>query len=132
MITVTPSAAQQIRIAATQSMPTRWACASRAARRRRLAALRDGLRRGPRRRPRYSVRRRRRWSSRRTPHLLDGLTLDYVEYEAGDFRFIFINPNDAAVAAPHRPTPAPRLRRRRWIRRGAGCARRRGCGCGGR
>ena len=26
--------------------------------------------------------------------LLDGMTLDYVEYEPGDFRFIFINPND--------------------------------------
>ncbi len=26
--------------------------------------------------------------------LLDGMTLDYVELEPGDFRFIFINPND--------------------------------------
>jgi iron-sulfur cluster assembly protein len=26
--------------------------------------------------------------------LLDGMTLDYVEYEPGDFRFIFINPNE--------------------------------------
>ena len=32
--------------------------------------------------------------------LLDGMTLDYVEYEAGDFRFIFINPNDARRAPP--------------------------------
>jgi iron-sulfur cluster assembly protein len=31
--------------------------------------------------------------------LLDGMTLDYVEFEAGDFRFIFINPNDASDAA---------------------------------
>jgi iron-sulfur cluster assembly protein len=30
--------------------------------------------------------------------LLDGLTLDYVEYEPGDFRFIFVNPNDAGGA----------------------------------
>jgi len=33
--------------------------------------------------------------------LLAGMTLDFVEYEPGDFRFIFINPNDAASA------PAP-------------------------
>ena len=30
--------------------------------------------------------------------LLAGTTLDFVEYEPGDFRFIFINPNDAAAA----------------------------------
>jgi iron-sulfur cluster assembly protein len=30
--------------------------------------------------------------------LLDGMTLDYVELEPGDFRFIFINPNDAGPA----------------------------------
>ena len=30
------------------------------------------------------------------------MTLDYVEYEAGDFRFIFINPNDAAAAGARR------------------------------
>ena len=27
------------------------------------------------------------------------MTIDYVEFEAGDFRFIFINPNDASNAA---------------------------------
>lgn len=27
--------------------------------------------------------------------LLDGTTIDYVELESGDFRFIFMNPNDA-------------------------------------
>ena len=32
--------------------------------------------------------------------LLTGLTLDYVEYETGDFRFIFINPNDAPAPPP--------------------------------
>ena len=31
--------------------------------------------------------------------LLDGMTLDYVEYEAGDHRFIFINPNDPGTAS---------------------------------
>jgi iron-sulfur cluster assembly protein len=32
--------------------------------------------------------------------LLAGMTLDFVEYAPGDFRFIFINPNDAAAPAP--------------------------------
>jgi iron-sulfur cluster assembly protein len=30
--------------------------------------------------------------------LLDGMTLDYVEFEPGDFRFIFVNPNDRGQA----------------------------------
>jgi iron-sulfur cluster assembly protein len=47
--------------------------------------------------------------------LLDGMTLDYVELDAGDFRFIFINPNDAPAAAP-----AP------------GACGGGSCGCGGR
>jgi iron-sulfur cluster assembly protein len=32
--------------------------------------------------------------------LLAGMTLDFVENEPGEFRFIFINPNDAAASAP--------------------------------
>lgn len=32
--------------------------------------------------------------------LLAGMTLDYVEFQAGDFRFIFINPNDAPAPPP--------------------------------
>ena len=51
--------------------------------------------------------------------LLDGMTLDYVEYEPGDFRFIFINPNDAPAASS---APAPD--------RAQGCGSG-GCGCGG-
>jgi iron-sulfur cluster assembly protein len=47
--------------------------------------------------------------------LLDGMTIDYVELDAGDFRFIFINPNDAPAAAP-----AP------------GACGGGSCGCGGR
>jgi iron-sulfur cluster assembly protein len=31
---------------------------------------------------------------------LAGMTLDFVEYEPGDFRFIFINPNDAGAPPP--------------------------------
>jgi len=42
------------------------------------------------------------------------MTIDYVEFEAGDFRFIFINPNDAADA-PVAP-------------KGCGTG---GCGCSG-
>ena len=50
---------------------------------------------------------------------LDGMTLDYVELEAGDFRFIFINPNDMPAATP---TPAA-----------TGCGGGGGgCGCGNR
>ncbi len=37
--------------------------------------------------------------------LLEGVTLDYVELNPGDFRFIFINPNDPAHArTPPRPS----------------------------
>jgi iron-sulfur cluster assembly protein len=36
--------------------------------------------------------------------LLAGMTLDFVEYEPGDFLFILINPNDAA-GAPAPPEP---------------------------
>jgi len=43
--------------------------------------------------------------------LLEGMTLDFVEFEPGDFRFIFINPNDVATAVDPKP---------------AGCG---GCGC---
>ena len=33
--------------------------------------------------------------------LLNGAVLDYIEYEPGDYRFIFLNPND-----PHYRPPA--------------------------
>lgn len=36
--------------------------------------------------------------------LLDGMTVDYVELEPGDFRFIFINPNDRD-STPGDPAP---------------------------
>lgn len=32
--------------------------------------------------------------------LLSGATLDYVELEPGDFRFIFLNPNDSQFVPP--------------------------------
>ena len=97
MITVTPSAAQQIRVAATQSDCDEMGL--------RIAARRDGA---------GALHYAMGFDDARgddlvvtsqgiaivvTPSqtaLLDGLTVDYVEYEPGDFRFIFINPNDAS------------------------------------
>ena len=120
MITVTPSAAQQIRIAATQSDADEMGL--------RIAARRDAD---------GSLHYAMGFDEARADDLvvpsegialvvspahrdlLDGLTLDYVEYEAGDFRFIFINPNDAA-AAPPAPADA-----------GAAPAAPQGCGSGG-
>jgi iron-sulfur cluster assembly protein len=96
MIVVTPDAAQQIRIAATRSDADELGL--------RIAARRDAdgavhyamgfdEARGddlvvPAEGIALVV-------SHEHRDLLDGMTLDYVEYEPGDFRFIFINPNDA-------------------------------------
>ena len=35
--------------------------------------------------------------------LLNGTTMDYVEIEPGDFRFIFLNPNDPSFRPPVDP-----------------------------
>ena len=119
MITVTPGAAQQIRIAATQSdsdeMGLRVAVRRDAdgslhyamgfdeARNDDLVVTSEGI---------------ALVVSPRETGLLDGMTIDYVEFEPGDFRFIFVNPNDAPAPSP---SPAPE---------GAeGCGS--GCGCGG-
>jgi iron-sulfur cluster assembly protein len=101
MITVTPSAARQIRIAATQSDSDEMGL--------RIAARRDAD---------GSLHYAMGFDEARGDDLvvptegvalvvspahrdlLEGMTLDYVEYEAGDFRFIFINPNDRAAAPP--------------------------------
>ncbi len=118
MITVTPSAAQQIRVAATASECDEL-----------------GLRIAVRRAADGSLDYAMGFDEARgddvvltsegialvvSPQqrdLLDGMTLDYVEYQAGDFRFIFINPHDAATAPD-----APR----------GGCGSGAGtCGCGG-
>jgi iron-sulfur cluster assembly protein len=115
MITVTPSAAHQIRIAASQSNADEMGL--------RIAARRDSdgaihYAMGfddagnddlvvPSEGIALVV-------SPANLDLLDGMTLDYVELEAGDFRFIFINPNDTPEATP-KPTGC-----------GAG-----GCGCAG-
>jgi len=119
MITVTPSAAQQIRIAATQSDSDEMGL--------RIAARRD---------PDGSLHYAMGFDearnddlvvtsegialvvSPRDTDLLDGMTVDYVEFEPGDFRFIFINPNDATAASS---TAAPESAQ--------GCGS--GCGCGG-
>ena len=115
MITVTPSAAQQIRVTATQSdsdeMGLRIAARRAAdgtidyamgfdeARGDDLVLNSEGI---------------ALVVSPRERELLDGMTLDYVELEAGDFRFIFINPNEPG------PRPAGGA---------AGCGGG-GCGCG--
>lgn len=117
MITVTPSAAQQIRVAATQSdsdeMGLRIAARRAAdgtidyamgfdeARGDDLVLNSEGI---------------ALVVSPRERELLDGMTLDYVELEAGDFRFIFINPNE--------PHPRP-------VGGAGGCGSGSGgCGCG--
>ena len=100
MISVTPSAAQQIRIAATQSEADEMGL--------RIAARRDAdgsisyvmgfdeARNDDLVVPAEGV---ALVVSPAHRDLLDGMTIDYVEFEVGDFRFIFINPNDASNAA---------------------------------
>ncbi len=119
MITVTPDAAQQIRIAATQSDADELGLRI-AARRDEQGALHyamgfDEAREGDVVVPSEGIALVVAASDR---ELLDGLTLDFVEYEAGDHRFIFIHPNDAGAS------PAP----------GAGACGSGGCDCshGGR
>lgn len=100
MITVTPAAVQQIRIAASQSDADDLGL--------RIAARRDAD---------GSIHYAMGFDEPRgedlvvpadgvalvvtagEQDLLDGMTLDYVEYEAGDYRFIFINPNDQSAGA---------------------------------
>ena len=112
MITVTPTAAQQIRIAATQAQCDEMGL--------RIAARRDGA---------GALHYAMGFDDARGDDLvltaegialvvspaetalLDGMTIDYVELEPGDFRFIFQNPNDTAPPAP------------------SGCGG--GCSCGG-
>lgn len=96
MITVTPSAAQQIRIAATQADADELGLRI-AVRRDERGALHyamgfDEARDGDVVVPSEGVALVVAGSDR---DLVDGMTLDYVEYEPGDFRFIFVNPNDA-------------------------------------
>jgi iron-sulfur cluster assembly protein len=117
MIVVTPDAAQQIRIAATQSNADELGL--------RIAARRDAdgtvhyamgfdeLRGDDVVVPADGI---ALVVSPEHRDLLDGMTLDYVEYEPGDFRFIFINPNDAGTDAV--------------ASAGQGCGSG-GCGCAG-
>jgi iron-sulfur cluster assembly protein len=100
MITVTPSAAQQIRVAATRSEADELGL--------RVAARRDAA---------GAIHYAMGFDEARgddrvvtsegialvvspaEADLLDGMTIDYVEFEPGDFRFIFINPNDRTPQA---------------------------------
>jgi iron-sulfur cluster assembly protein len=124
MITVTPSAARQVRIAATQAESDEMGL--------RIAARRDGngalhyaMGFDEARNDDLVV------SSEgialvvspRDSVLLTGMTLDYVEFEPGDFRFIFINPNDVAPHTSAAPVAEPGPDAARC---GAG-----GCGCDG-
>ncbi|CAG1010408.1 Iron-sulfur cluster insertion protein ErpA [Burkholderiales bacterium] len=100
MITVTPSAATQIRIAATQSdadeLGLRIAARRDAAGSLHYAMGFDEARDGDIVVPSEGVALVVAEGDR---ELLEGMTLDYVELEAGDFRFIFINPNDVAATS---------------------------------
>jgi len=113
MIIVTPGAARQIRIAATQSDCDEMGLRI-AARRDATGALHYAMGFDEARGDDLVVTSEGVALVVSPSHsaLLDGMTLDYVEYAEGDFRFIFINPNDGAPAA------------------GEGCGD--GCACGTR
>jgi len=107
MITVTPSAARQIRVAATQSGADEMGLRI-AARRDQAGSIHyamgfDDARDGDVVVPSEGV---ALVVAEEHRALLEGMTLDYVEYEAGNFRFIFINPRDA-MAEPPAPPRAP-------------------------
>lgn len=112
VITVTPSAAAQIRIAATQSdcdeMGLRIAARRDAAGALHYAMGFDDARGDDLVLTAEGI---ALVVSPAETALLEGMTIDYVELEPGDFRFIFQNPNDTA------PPPA------------SGCGG--GCSCGG-
>lgn len=105
VITVTPDAAQQVRLAARASDSESLAL--------RIAARRDAdgaidyqmgfdnARKGDLALESEGV---ELLVAEEHTELLDGMTLDYVELEPGDFRFIFINPNDRATI-PDGPLP---------------------------
>ncbi len=115
MITVTPSAAQQIRVAATESDSDEMGL--RIAARRAADGTLDYAMGFDEPRGDDLVLTSEGIALVVSPserELLEGMTLDYVEFEAGDFRFIFINPNETG-AGPTAPA--------------AGCGSG-GCGCG--
>ncbi len=115
MITVTPTAAQQIRIAATQSDSDEMGL--RIAARRAADGTIDYAMGFDEPRGDDLVLNSEGIAlvvSPRERELLDGMTLDYVELETGDFRFIFINPNE--------PGASP-------VAGASGCGSG-GCGCG--
>lgn len=99
MITVTPSAAQQIRIAATEAQCDEMGLRI-AARRDDAGALHYAMGFDDARGDDLVIASEgvALVVSPAQTALLDGMTLDYVELEPGDFRFIFQNPNDTAPA----------------------------------
>jgi iron-sulfur cluster assembly protein len=100
MITVTPSAAQQIRVAATRSdadeLGLRVAARRDAAGAIHYAMGFDEARGDDRVVTSEGI---ALVVSPSEADLLEGMTIDYVEFEPGDFRFIFINPNDGTQQA---------------------------------
>jgi iron-sulfur cluster assembly protein len=115
MITITPSAAKQIRIAATKSDSDEMGL--RIAVRRAADGTFDYAMGFDEARGDDVVLNSEGIALVVSPQqrdLLDGMTLDYVELEAGDFRFIFVNPNESGS---HPDAPA------------TGCGTG-GCGCG--
>lgn len=101
MITVTPAAADQIRVAAIASdavgLPLRLA-----ARRDADGSLHYAMGFDQRREQDLAVASEGIDLVVEVAHreLLAGMMLDYVEFEPGDFRFIFINPNDSPGLQP--------------------------------
>lgn len=102
MITITPAAAEQIRISAREGNMEGLAM--------RIAARRD---------PHGSIHYGMGFDDNRlegdvsinaegidvviaetSQALVNGMTLDYVEIEPGSFQFIFLNPNDAGYVPP--------------------------------
>ncbi len=101
MITITPQAAAQIRLSASQAGPDE-ACLRLAARLGAGGAIEYGLGFDARGDGDVEVSSEgiRVLVSPGCVELLTGATLDFVEIDPGEARFIFINPNDPSHKAP--------------------------------
>jgi len=102
MITVTPAAAEQIRRSAEQQGPQGELCLRLAARLDDRGAIEYGMGfdaagEGDVRSESAGV---SLLVSKGSVELLTGATLDFVEINPGEARFIFINPNDPSHKAP--------------------------------
>ncbi len=102
MITVTPQAAEQILRSAAQHPDLEGACLRLAARLDERGAIEYGLGFDARGEGdvEFESNRVKLVVSAGCVELLTGATLDYVELNAGEPRFIFINPNDPSHKPP--------------------------------